>query len=339
MDGTVSGCMTTLVIGDGAAGATAAHICLDATVVGDGDGGTGRLATRAREATTYDIGTTCIPDRGDERSTLVREVLAEDCVSFEGRVDSLGEATDSGMGYRRLTGRRGLQGVVDRLLAAEHCDHRPDTTVERLERTDDGWRAHTTEGVIDAERVVTATDADRTASLLTESEPLGTDVRREAEQVEHRTVDSVVLGYEHAVDRDWYALAAPGDDHDVRWLSRESAKPGHVPPGHEALVLRLGDDWATSHDPDAAVEQARTAAARLLDDDRLLDPAWTDHERYQYARPGHRVDPVLVERAAASDCYLADDWVAGTTRTFAPLETGLDAGRRAMGFAQQVALQ
>lgn len=331
--------MTTLVIGDGVAGAAAAHICLDAIVVGDTDDGTGRLTSRAREATTYDIGTTCIPDRGDERSTLVREVLAEDCVSFEGRVEPLGEATDGGVGYQRLTGRRGLQGVVDRLLTAEHCDHRPDATVERLERTDDGWRAHTAEGVIEAERVVTATDADRTASLLAEAEPLAADVRREAEQVEHRTVDSVVLGYDHTVDQDAYALAASGEDHDVRWLSRESAKPGHVPPGHEALVVRLGDDWATSHDPDAAVDRARTAAARLLDDERLQDPSWTDHERYRYARPGHRVDPVLVERAAATDCYLAGDWVAGTTRTFAPLETGLDAGRRAMGFAEQAALQ
>lgn len=333
--------MTTLIIGDGAAAAAAAHVCLDAVVLSAGDRDGGRLESRTHGDVTYDIGTTCFRDAGDERSTLLREVLAEDCTAFEGPVETFGagdECGQPGITYPRLTGRRGLEAVADRLFEADHCERRTDV-VEELERTDGGWRAHTADGSVDAERVVLATGADRTAALLSADGPLASAVRSEARRVEHRTVDSVVLGYDHPVDRDWYALAAADPAHDVRWLSRESAKPGRVPGDQAALVVRLGDDWASTHDPAAAVDRARGAAAALLDDDRLRDPAWTDHERYRYARPRHRVDNALVERAAAADCHLAGDWIAGTDRTFAPLETGLDAGRRAMGFAEQAALQ
>jgi len=299
------------------------------------------METRSRDGVTYDIGTTCLRDRGDERSTLVRELLGADCVAFEGRIEAFGTGggpTRPRTTHPRLTGRHGIEQVPEQLLAARHCDHRPDASVERLERTGDGWRAHTDAGTVDAQRVVMATGAERTAALLAD-DPLGPDLELAARRVDHRTVDSVVLGYDHAVDREWYALAADGEPHDVRWLSRESAKPGHVPPGQEALVVRLGDGWASAHGPEAAVDRAREAAAALLDDDRLPDPSWTDHERYRYADPYNRPDPALVEDAAAADCYLAGDWVAGTDRTFAPLETGLDAGRRAMEFAQQARLQ
>lgn len=339
--------MTTLVIGDGAVGAAAAHVCLDAVVLAADDGDGDRLDTRTRGDVTYDIGTTCIPDAGDERSTLLREVLAEDCTAFEGRVETFGAGSDGGDGeadqrgvtYPRLTGRRGFESAVERLFESAHCDRRTDTVVETLERNGDGWRAHTADGSVDADRVVLATSADRTAELLASDDPLAPDIQREAAQVEHRTVDSVVLGYDHAVDRDWYALAAGDAAHDVRWLSREAAKPGHVPGDQAALVVRLGDDWASTHDPAAAVDRARGAAAAMLNDDRLRDPSWTDHERYRYVRPYYRTDHSLVERAATADCYLAGGWVAGTDRTFLPLETGLDAGRRAMGFDRQAEIQ
>ncbi|WP_254823456.1 FAD-dependent oxidoreductase [Haloglomus halophilum] len=337
--------MTTLIIGDGPAGAAAAHVCLDAVVLPadeqGGVGGGGRMETRSHDGATYDIGTTCLRDRGDERSTLVRELLGADCVAFEGRIEAFGtgdEPAHPRTTHARLTGRHGIEQVPEQLLAARHCDHRPDASVERLERTDDGWRAHTDAGTIDAQRVVMATGAERTAALLAD-DPLAPGLELAAQRVDHRTVDSVVLGYDHAVDREWYALAADGEPHDVRWLSRESAKPGRVPAGQEALVVRLGDDWASAHDPGAAVDRACEAAATLLDDDRLADPSWTDHERYRYAAPYNRPDPTLAEDAAAADCYLAGDWVAGTDRTFAPLETGLDAGRRAMDFARQARLQ
>lgn len=331
--------MTTLVIGAGVAGAAAADVCPDAVVLEAGDRVGGRMESREREGVVYDPGVTCVPDTGDERSTLVREVLGADCAAFEGRVSTV--ALDGSLaGTRttaRLTGQHGIRQVPLRLLAGDHCDVRTGTPVETLERAGDGWRAHTADGAVEADRVVTTTGADRTASLLSGEGPLAVDLRTAADRVDHRTVDSVVLGYDHPVDRDWYALTAEG--RDVRWLSRESAKPGRVPAGQAALVVRLGDRWASCHDPGEAVDRARRAAARLLDDDCLRDPAWTDHERYHHARPHHRIDPGLVERAAAADCYLAGDWVAGSDRTFAPLETGLDAGRRAMGLDHPHALQ
>jgi predicted NAD/FAD-dependent oxidoreductase len=334
--------MTTLIIGGGVAGAAAAYVCLDAVVLEGGDRVGGRMESRERDGTVYDIGATCIRDTGDERSTLAREVLGEDCATFEGAVgtfDDDGRIGHARRGHTRLTGRHGLRQLPTRLLGADHCNCRAGRNVERLERTGDGWRAHTTDGTVAAERVVTTTGPDRTAELLPATDPLGVDLRAAADRIEHRLVDSVVLGYDHPVDRDWYALAAGGEGHDLRWLSRESEKPGHVPAGRAALVVRLGHDCAASNGPGAAPDRARRAVADLLDDERLAAPAWTDHERYRFAEPRHRIDPGLVERAAEADCYLAGDWVAGTRRTFAPLETGLDAGRRAMGFARQAALQ
>jgi predicted NAD/FAD-dependent oxidoreductase len=330
--------MTTLVIGAGVAGAAAAHVCLDAVVCETGDRAGGRMESRRHGDVVYDIGTTSLPDTGDERSTVAREVLGEDCTPFEARVAPAAARGDGGTRPTRahLTGRHGLGELPRRMLSAAHCDLRTGTTVERLEPTADAWRAHTDDGVVTAERVVTTAGPAWTADLLPDG-PLADDLDGAAARLERRTLDSVVLGYDHAVAGDWDALEA-ADVGPIRQVVRESAKPGHVPDGQEALVVRLGDDWAADHEADAATGRARTAVADLLDDDRLADPAWTDHERYRYADPRHHADPGLVRAAADEGLHLAGGWVAGTTRTFAPLETGLDAGRRAMGFAQQAAV-
>jgi renalase len=323
--------MTTLVIGAGVAGAAAAHVCLDAVVCEAGDRVGGRIESRERGDVVYDIGTTCLRDAGDERATVARDVLGDDAVTFPGRAatDTSGARTED-----RLTARRGLGQFPERLLGAGHVDLRTGTTVRRLEPTPDAWRAHTDDGVVRTERVVTTTGPARTASLL--DGPLADGLRGAAAGLDRLTTDSVALGYDHPVAGDWYGHEAPEDDL-VRSVVRESAKPGHVPDGQEVLVARL--DGAALDDGDAPVETARRRVAALLDEERLADPAWTDHARYRYADPHHRADPALVQAAADEGIHLAGGWVAGTDRTFAPLETGLDAGRRAMGFAQQAEVQ
>ncbi|WP_276260280.1 FAD-dependent oxidoreductase [Haloglomus litoreum] len=332
--------MTTLVIGAGAAGAAAAHVCLDAVVCEADEAVGGRMESRERGDMVYDIGTTCLPDTGDERSTVAREVLGEDCRSFEARVAPAAARPDGGARPTRnhLTGRHGLGELPRRMLSAAHCDLRTGTTVRRLEPAADAWRAHTDDGLVTVERVVTTAGPARTADLLPDG-PLADDLDAAAARLERRTLDSVVLGYDHAVEGDWDMLE-PGADGAglVRRVVRESAKPGHVPDGREALVVRLGDDWTATDGTDTATDRARRAVADRLEDDRLAAPAWTDHERYRYADPHHHADPGLVRAAADEGLHLAGGWVAGTTRTVAPLETGLDAGRRAMGFARQAAV-
>jgi predicted NAD/FAD-dependent oxidoreductase len=222
------------------------------------------------------------------------------------------------------------------MLDAAHCDLRTGTTVRTLERTADGWSARTDSGTVEADRVVSTLPPARTAALLPDG-PLAADLRAEADRVEYHALDSVVLGYDHPVERDWYAVAT-GDGREGGWLCRESAKPGHVPDGQAALVVQSRAAAPAAEAP-VTTDQAAVAAADLLDEPRLADPVWTDSARYRFARPDHRAVPRLLAAAADEGLYLAGDWTAGTTRTLAPLETGLDAGRRAMGFAQQAALQ
>ena len=331
--------MTTLVIGGGVAGAAAAHVCLDAVLCEATDRVGGRFETRTRGELVYDIGVTAIPDTGDERSTLVREQLGPDCATVRGDVEAVDPDRDAGFGCPpgtdRLTGRHGLGAVPEAMVDAAHGDLRTGTTVRTLERTADGWSAWTDSGIIEADRVVSTLRPARVAALLPDG-ALAADLRAEADRLSFHALDSVVLGYDHPVERDWYALAT-GDEREGGWLCRESAKPGHVPDGQAALVVQSRAAAPAAEQP-VTTDQAAVAAADLLNDPRLADPAWTDTARYRFARPAHRAAPELLEAAAEADLYLAGDWTAGTTRTLAPVETGLDAGRRAMGFAQQATL-
>lgn len=330
--------MTTLVIGGGVAGAAAAHVCLDAEVYEATDRVGGRMATRVHDGVMYDLAAGHVRDTGDERSALVRETLGADCATVDGRVERFDADGRLHRGPEdqpaRLTGRHGIRQVPIRLLAGAGCDLHADTAVEQLERVGDGWRAHTTAGLVAADRVVTTTPPERTASLLAEPS-LAADLRAAADRLDHQTLDSVVLGYDHPVDRDWYGLLDASGDHAVRRLLRESAKPDRVPEGQAALVVQLRADRVD----EPVVDRAQRSVADLLDDDRLRDPAWTDHERYRFAAPRTRTDDGLVARAAEMDLHLAGGWTAGMNRTFAALETGLDAGRRAMGMRRQAAVQ
>jgi renalase len=331
--------MTTLVIGGGVAGAAAAHVCLDAEVYEATARVGGRMATRVHDGTMYDLVAGHIRDAGDERSALVRETLGADCATVDGRVERFDADGRLHRGPEdqpaRLTGRHGIRQVPIRLLASAGCDLHADTAVEQLERVGDGWRAHTEAGLVEADRVVATAKPERMASLLA-APSLATDLRAAADRLDWQTLDSVVLGYDHPVDRDWYGLLDASGEHAVRRLLRESAKPDRVPEGRAALVVQLRADG----DPEAsAVHRARRAAADLLGDGRLRDPAWTDHERYRFAAPRTRTDDGLVARAAETDLHLAGGWTAGMNRTFAALETGLDAGRRAMGMHRQAAVQ
>jgi predicted NAD/FAD-dependent oxidoreductase len=149
--------------------------------------------------------------------------------------------------------------------------------------------------------------------------------------VNYRSIWTAVLHYPFAIDRPYYALVNTDKAHDVGWISREECKAGHVPDGETLLIVQASPEWsAARYDADPAENVADLAAqtADIVGDDRLADPAWTDHQGWRYALPDEGVLHGPVQSAEDEDLYCLGDWVAGEARIHAALANGLDTGER-----------
>ncbi|WEL21539.1 FAD-dependent oxidoreductase [Halorhabdus sp. BNX81] len=328
------------IVGAGIAGAGAAHALDEAADVTVFEAGTvgGRMVSGHRDGCVYDYGANYVDPPNDRVEERFRSIVGKQLAVTTGDVwifDESGEIEEGRPNQGvKLTGRDGIDEIVRAFLDASGATVQEHTTVDRLARTADGWTV-----VADGERlasdaiVVTPPTGDLLASADWEADFRETLVAARQRQ-SYRTIDSVALHYPFEIDVPYYALVNTDKEHAVGWLSRESCKPGHVPDGEEILIVQLSPAWAAGR-PDAtpteAADAASTHAATLLGDDRLAEPDWWDHERFTHALPGDRVNPALFEQALAHDLGLAGDWLAGTGRTHAALETGLDAGRRLAG--------
>jgi predicted NAD/FAD-dependent oxidoreductase len=176
--------------------------------------------------------------------------------------------------------------------------------------------------------------APQTTELLRTAEwddPLRERLVEAVGEVEYGSVWTAVLHYPFALDVPYYALVNTDKEHAVGWISREECKAGHVPDGETLLVVQANGEWSTAHyDDDPAENVAALAdhAASILDDERLADPAWTDHQGWRYALPEGGVDRGPLDSARDAGLYLLGDWVAGEGRLHAALANGLDAGER-----------
>lgn len=325
------------IVGAGIAGAGAAYALDEAaevTVFEAEDIG-GRMVSAHREDCVYDYGANYVDPPNDRVEERFRSVVGDRLAETTGDVwvfDESGEVEEGRPNQGvKLSGRDGIDEIVRAFLDASDATVQEQTAVNRLARTADGWTV-----IADGERlasdavVVTPPTGDLLASADWEADFRETLVAARQRQ-SYRTIDSVALHYPFEIDVPYYALVNTDKEHAVGWLSRESCKPGHVPDGEEILIVQLSPAWAAGR-PDAtpaeAADAASTHAATLLADDRLAEPDWWDHERFRYALPGDRVNPALFEQALQHDLGLAGDWLAGTGRTHAALETGLEAGRR-----------
>jgi len=331
------------IVGGGIAGTAAAYALretpVDVTLLEAADSVGGRMVTRRRGGCVYDYGANFVK-AGDERfRTVLREGVGDDRQTVDGEVwvfDADG-TVESGREDQapKYTTEDGVSGIAAAFVRESGATVLTGTRVGHLDRTGDGWRLSTTGGREErVDALVLALPAGETASLLADADWGGeycSDLMAAAERVPYRPVDSVVCHYPFRLDRPYYALVSRDDDHEIGWCSREECKPGHVPDGESLLVVQLNPRWTESH-PEATAREiervARTAAADLLDDDRLREPDWTDHERWTAAVPDHGINPALVERATTYDLAIAGDWVAGAGRTYAALQTGLEAADR-----------
>jgi len=332
------------------AGAAAAALCytLEAaapdaavTVLEKSGGVCGRAATRRHGDLTYDYGANYVKS-DDER---VVDLLTDE-LDDEGLVDVTEPIyTFDGDGHvaegRDADGHKwsyeaGLTQVAKRLFARTDATVHRRTRVEGVARDGDAWRLRDADGGEwgPFDRLVLNPPAPQTAELLAGADwAAGTreGLAAAARAVPYRSIHTAVLHYGFELERPWYALVNVDGAHDVGWLAREECKHGHVPDGESLLVVQAAPDWSAERadaDPEAATAELADLTAELLDDDRLADPRWTDHQFWRYALPDAAVDPGPVAAAEKYGLYPTGDWVAGEARLHAALADGLACGER-----------
>jgi renalase len=333
------------VVGAGAAASAAVHVIdsttdAEVTVLEKSGGLCGRAATRRRDDIRYDYGANYLKSESERVAHLVTETL--DTTGLETIDEPIYVFDESGTvsegresTTRNWTYREGLTQVAKRLFARTAATVHRRTRVEHIAREDDWWltdEAGTEWGPFDV--LLCNPPAPQTADLLREADwdhAARADLVAAAEAVEYRTIWTAVLGYEFELDVPYYALVNPGKDHEIGWIAREECKPGHVPENRSVLVVQANPEWSVAHydDPPAAnVSRLGDLTADVLGDERVADPAWTDHQGWRYALPENGVAAGPLQTAEAAGLYCLGDWVPGEARLHAALENGLDVGER-----------
>jgi predicted NAD/FAD-dependent oxidoreductase len=330
------------VIGAGGGGAAATYVIdntteADVTVFEKSRGVCGRAAARRRDGTVYEYGANYLKDDDERVNELVTEEFDDGLVEVEGPIwtfdaeGNVSEGRDSD--ERRWTYDDG----VTRL--AKHLFDATDATVNRGTRIDgvrygDGWRLTDDGGGEHGpfEALVVNPPAPQTAELLTETGVGAVDrLGDAAAEVPYRTVWTAVLGYGFEVDAPYYALINTDDGHDIGWVGREGCKPGHVPDGESVLVVQASPEWSTRRydaPPEENIAELAEKTARLIGDERLAEPDWTDHQGWRYALADEAVSAGAVQEAADEGVYATGDWVAGEARLHAAVRHGLETGER-----------
>ena len=341
------------VIGAGSAAAAASYALRDAspalevTVFEKSRGVCGRAAARRRtrhgRRYVYEYGANYLSDDDPRVNALLTGPLADGRVEVQGPIwtfDAAGTVTEGrDADKRRWTYADGITRLAKHLFARAGATVVRDTRIATVQRRTDasaGPRWHMTDaegkkhGPFD--RLLVTPPAPQAAALLQDTGVPSVDrLGAAADAVDYRTVWTAVLGYDHAIERPYYALVNTDKAHPVGWIGREEKKPGHVPAGASVLVVQASPDWSTrryERPPAENVAALAGHAADLLDDDRLADPDWTDWQGWRYALPEAGVDAERRPAAAQHGVHVAGDWVAGAGRLHAAVRSGLDTGER-----------
>ncbi|WP_254763340.1 NAD(P)/FAD-dependent oxidoreductase [Natrinema marinum] len=342
------------IVGAGAAAAAAAHtlanasIEVDSTVLEKSRGLCGRAATRRREDAIYEYGANYLKSDDERVVELVTDTLeTEGLVEISDPVwtfDADGTVTEGDdRDDHKWTYRQGLTQVAKRLFARTdatvHRETRAETVIRGGGGDDETWQLEDADGKrwgpFDA--VLLNPPAPQTAELVRSADwesPVREPLADAAEAVPYRTIWTGVFHYPFELERPYYALVNADKDHDVGWVSREECKPGHVPDGESLLIVQASPEWSADRydePPAANLERLADMTARLLGDDRLREPDWTDHQGWRYALPDDGVATEPLDRAEREGLYCLGDWVAGEGRLHAALCNGLEVGARVTG--------
>lgn len=125
------------------------------------------------------------------------------------------------------------------------------TTVQRLERQADGWTITSAEHGLHAQRysaVLLAVPAPQAVPLLQPVAAAGTAVAASARM---RGSWAVMVRCPVPVPLPWDGAFI--NDGPLRWVARDSSKPGRtVPPGMETWLLHASPEWSEAHIEDSA---------------------------------------------------------------------------------------
>ncbi len=329
------------VVGAGSGGAAATYVADNAlpdaevTVFEKSRGVCGRAAARRRDGIVYEYGANYLKDDDGRVSALVTDEFDDGLVELTGPVwtfDSDGNvAAGRDEQARRWTYEDGITRLAKHLFGATSATVKRNTRIADVGR-DGGWRLADTDGAeygpFDA--LLVNPPAPQTADLLRETGVEAVDRLGDAAgAVAYRTGWTAVLGYHFEIDAPYYGLVNTDKEHEVGWIGREECKPGHVPAGQSVLVVQASPEWSTERYDDAPADNiadlARHAAA-IMDDPRLTDPDWTDHQGWRYALPDEGVRAEAVQEAARDGVYAVGDWVPGDARLHAAVRNGLETG-------------
>jgi predicted NAD/FAD-dependent oxidoreductase len=333
------------IVGAGAAGAAAAYALRDApadvTIFEKSGGICGRAATRRREDCVYEYGANYLTADDDRVTELVTEDLPSDgLVEIDESVwtfDADGEISEGrDEQTARWTYEQGITQLGKLLIDEADAAVYRNTRVEILDRSGEGWAVADADGMeygsFDA--LLLTPPGPQTADLLGQAEWRHADrrtLRETAASVPYRTIVAGLLHYDFELDAPYYGLVNDDDRHDVGWVGREECKGGHVPDGETLLLVQMAPDWSIDHyrdDPGDLVDAIAAETATLLDDARLTEPDWTDHQHWRYALPDGGVEDDALASATAHDLFFAGDWVAGEARLHAAVRNGLETGER-----------
>jgi predicted NAD/FAD-dependent oxidoreductase len=335
------------IVGAGVAGCAVAYglrdLDADATVFERRTEAGGRAATRSRDGCVYDVGANYLTPEGERIRELVAGPLADDLVAVDGdvwTVDADGAIAPGRDGNDpKLTGRRGLAVLGERLLERSDAAVRYDTDVAGLDRLgpDDGWSVRigsplgddrSRAGPFDA--VVLTPPAPATAELLLDVS-VADSLRRAARSISYRSITTVACRYDRALEWPYYALVDTSKSRDLGWVAREECKPGHVPDGDSLVIVQgspeLSERYREATD-DAVADDAADRLAALVDDPGLAEPVWTDVVHWKYALTDDGIPEGPRRDPAAAGLHVAGDWVAGEARLHAAIGSGLDVATR-----------
>lgn len=298
-----------LVISAGLAGLSAAQTLRQAgfsvDVVDKSRGVGGRMSTRRGDGWTCDHGAQYFTARDPGfRAEVARWQQAGVAALWSPRIvviDAHG-VREAGERTERFVGVPGMTALA-RLLAG-NLRVQTGMTITGLRRDADGWRAVCAEqGELEArfDGVVLAVPAPQAAPLLAPVSPR----LAAASRARMEGCWSVMLRFDQALDRPFDAAFV--NDGPLRWVARNSAKPGRE--GQETWLLHASAAWSEAH----LEAEAERVAQALIDAFVALGgkppQAWSAH-RWRYA---------ITESAVDGGCLwcpdeglgLCGDWLNG----------------------------